>query len=309
MLYLISKLLLALMKLIVGVAASDDVMYNQFKNIWIENIKNIPDHLKDQIQFYFLYSDNHKVMRSLETHTDFYCNKTYDNISESIFNRTISFYKYLRKEYSLDNDSNYLRMRNSGTYILRTNVSTLFDFSKLIKWLQNKPKTLFLGGSINGSYVDIYTTMSGTNMVFSLDLVLYLTENNKIDLNVYSEDEALSVLIIQNLNVFLINIKRLDFIQIHEIPDLQVPYVPHSVIFHKCKIGDESLFCFRFKSFDRSRDLQIMKYVNDSIYKKDICSIVQDTLIKYNLGLATESPSYSSLFSESTFKIHTGYFM
>lgn len=298
------------LKLIVGIVASDSVIYNEFKQVWIKHIENIPEHLQTHIEFYFLYSDKQKNTQRFKTHTDYYCHEQHSNcISTSIFKRTISFYKYLRKEYSLDTDSNYLEMRNDGTYVLRTNISSLFDFSKLLKWLENKPKTLFFGGSINGAYNDINTTMSGTNMVFSLDLALYLTDNNNIDLNIYSEDEALSILIVQNLNIFLINIKRLDFIEIHAIPSLQVPYLPHSVVFHKCTIGDESLFSFRFKSFDRNKDLQIMKHVSNNIYKTNICSIVKNTLLKYDLELFAESPSYGSLFSEATFKIHTGHFM
>lgn len=296
------------LKLIVGIVASDGDVYSKFKEIWIQSILYIPEQLRKQIEFFFLYSDKNKDTQHFKTHTDFYCNKTYNSISESIFQRTIDFYKHLRNKYSLDDDVKYFDMRNGGTYILRTNISTLFDFSKLTKWLQNKPKTLFFGGSINGAYNDLYTTMSGTNMVLSLDLALYLTENNNINLKVYSEDEALSTLIIQKLNVFLINIKRLDFIEIQEIQDLLVPYLPHSVVFHKCIVGDESIFSFRFKSFDRNKDLQIMKYVNENIYKKDVCSITKDILQNYHLDLLTESPSYGPLFSETTFKIHTGLF-
>lgn len=300
------------MKIIVSVIASDNEIYNQFKDVWIKTITEIKNtDMRDIFDFYFVYSEKTKrPIVEYEHYTDFNDLKsvflpTSDNkiITKSILNRSIELFKHLwSNKYSNSDDKQI--------YILRTNLSTFFDFKKLHTWCINKPTENFFGGSINGFYNFENTTLSGTNMVFSYDIMIYLIQNYlKCDLRVMLEDEAISRLIIQNVNVFLINIKRIDFLEMEPVilPSHVWPATPHSIVYHKCKINDNSIFCYRFKTFNRNDDIVKMNLICDNIYKesfnlnKTISNISK--LYKPNLSITEEASEYGSNYSERPFKI------
>ena len=304
------------MKLIVSLVASYSEIFDQFKIIWINYIIKLRQLYPDlNISFYFLYSEvNVRKDRTIYHYTQdkqlLYCD-FYDEditgendriryISKSMFKRTLSFFNHLK-------DNNLL---NNETYILRTNLTTLFDFNKLMKWLNFKPKELFIGGSFNGSYEDINTSLSGTNMIMSSDIINYLSNYpyNIKYLNEYSEDEILSSLVIQNLHVYIINIKRLDLIEIDALPHLNIPYIKPTISYHKCHISDESIFSFRFCTHNRLIDIDCMNVLSNQIHNSNIQNYVHNIIDKYNFDLTTESPEYGKLFSESTFKINTNKF-
>ena len=296
------------MKLIVAIVASKSEIYNQFKIILVNYIikLNNPD-----VSFYFLYSDQDTpdTEQRLDNNyfgdklifTDFY-DRDIENVdthiryvSKSIFKRTIAFFRYLEKNNFLYND----------TFVLRTNLTTFFDFNKLLRWLENKPCNLFFSGSFNGSYQEKNTTMSGTNMIMSSDIVASLSKLHfdLPELTLVSEDETLSLLIIHNLPVSIINIKRLDLMEIDPIPELNIPYIKPTVCFHKCEIGDESIFSFRFKTHDRIRDINCMNKLSIDIF--DINFTIEQYVVqlinKYNFNLNKESSMYGKLYSENVF--------
>lgn len=309
------------MKIIISIIASAD--YTKFKDTWVKYIKYINNNviLSEIFDFYFLYSDKNgkSCQVSLDNkllYTDFYDNddipSSYTehnrNITKSILNRTGVFYKYIKNILNLDDTNSYLNYKNKGLYFIRTNLSTLFDLNKLYKWIQDKPKVSFFGGSFNGFYNNLYTTISGTNMIFSLDVMIYISyKYNTLDLSHYLEDEAISQLIIQNLKVFLINIKRLDFIEMDAIvlKDYTWPVTPNSIIYHKTIIGDENVFSFRFKTFNREHDITVMNSIIECMTFNDfnLTEFVNKTSINHNLQISEESPTYGKLFSENTFKI------
>ena len=182
----------------------------------------------------------------------------------------------------------------------------------MISWLDGKPKVNFFGGSFNGFYNNLYTTISGTNMIFSLDLMIYLCYNyENADLKNYLEDEAISQLIIKNLDIFLINVKRLDFIEMDEVVLEEVnhvwPATPNSVVYHKAKSGDNDIFTFRFKTFNRDNDIKAMNLLLDNIYKSDynLTNFVNQYVNSYTppLPISEEGPTYGTLYSERPFKI------
>lgn len=320
------------MKLIVGIVASDNANYTEFKNIWIKNIIEIKKNplLCELIDFYFLYSDENGQSKQIKyktgqvLYTDFYDNKefkeknnqeeanNYPAVTISIFNRTIEFYKYIKDILNLDNNESYIKYRTDGLYFLRTNISTLFDFKQMVSWLDNKPKANFFGGSFNGYYNNMYTTISGTNMIFSLDLMMYLCYNyENADIKNYLEDEAISTLIITNLNVFLINVKRLDFIEMKEVVLEHInhfwPATPNSVVYHKTNAGDNNVFTFRFKTFNRKNDIKAMNLLLEEIHKNNynLTNFVEKYVNSHSppLPISEEGPTYGKLYSETPFKI------
>ena len=298
------------MKLIVVIVASNSEIYNQFKTIIINYIIKLNN---SNLSFYFLYSDTNVAETEQKLiynnynqnllFTDFYDKDISGEedrikyISKSMFKRTVTFFNYLKINNLLDQD----------TFVLRTNLTTFFDFNKLFKWLEDKPHNLFFSGSFNGEFLGINTTVSGTNMIMSSDIVDYLS-NFKYDLkelDVFSEDETLSLLIIRNLPINVINIKRLDIIEIDPIPELNIPYIQPTVVYHKCPIRDESIFSFRFKTHNRIRDINCMNTLSIDIFDPNfnIEQYVLKLIKLFNFDLNVESPEYSYLYSQKVFTL------
>jgi hypothetical protein len=291
------------MKLIVCIVASCSQVYDAFKIIqinYIIKLKKFYPHL--DINFYFLYSviDVKDAIYHLDENRKFiYCD-FYDKdiekrkegyISKSMFKRSIAFFNHLKNENLLNND----------TFILRTNLTTLFDFQKVMQWLNNKPNQLFISGSFIGEYQAKNTTFSGTNIIMSSDVILYLSNipYNIEYLDRFSEDQLISRIVIQKLPVFIINIKRLDIIEIDAI------YIKPTICYHKCNIGDESIFSFRFKTHNRQIDIECISKLSNDIFNNDfsIGKYIVEIVDKYNFDLTTESQKYGQLYSESTFKL------
>lgn len=311
------------MKIVVGIVASDNENYVEFKKAWVKNISLVKKdpHLANLFDFYFLYSDSKGESKQIlyeETrqilYTDFYDKvdtTEFESVTHSLFSRTITFFNYMINVFKLHEDEPYNRYKNDGLFFVRTNLSTVFDFKLMAKWFEDKPKTSFFGGSFNGFYNGLYTTLSGTNLIFSLDIMLFLTLNkDMVDMRVMLEDEAISQLIIHKLNIFLINVKRLDFIEMEEVrlpPDHVWPATPNSVVYHKTKIGDEDVFTFRFKTFNRDNDVIVMNFVIDEIWKTDfkLNDVVNKVSNLYEppLPLSEEGPTYGELYSKRPFKI------
>lgn len=311
------------MKIIIAIVASNNANYENFKYVWLKNILKVKKdpYLSQIYDFYFLYSDskgeNKNVMYSDNgiqntLYVDFYDNQdqeTFPSISHSIFSRTIKFFNYMIKELNIV--ESVLKYKEDGLFFVRTNISTVFDFKLMMKWFENKPKIDFFGGSFNGYYQGLYTTFSGTNLIFSFDVMMYLNNNkNRVNMTFLLEDEAISHLIITELSVFIINVKRIDFIEMEEVqvtPDYVWPATPKSIIYHKASIGDENIFTFRFKTFNRENDIIVMNHVVNELWKEGfrLNNLVESVSKLYipELPITDEGPLYGELYSKRPFKI------
>lgn len=231
------------MKLIIGVIASRDSYYDSFKDIWIQNVTRFNRRSALKLDVYFLYcqsiSTEYGVMSIGDHVYDFFCN---DHESfPNILKKTVVFFQYLCHHTSFD-------------YVLRSNVSTLFDFEKLILWLQQKPRTLFFAGTFIGNLDPSFIALSGTNLSFSNDLVHLMAQQLKYtEYRSVLDDVAISHFLFQYTGIRVYNIKRLDFTD--------------SVIYNRCNKFDTDIFCFRFKN-DRYRneDLLMMNYIFRHLY-------------------------------------------
>jgi hypothetical protein len=309
------------MKVIVAIIASKDPLYNHFKEIWIRCINHIKT-TNLNYEFYFIYSE--EVKDNISYSLDIYPNYTnyyykYKPFETElmrreviVLNKILDFYEYIRNKLNLDNNNSYnYNTLEDTTYILRTNLSSLFDFVKMYNYLLDKPKKNFFAGTINGFYNNIYTTISGMNSILSLDTMMYSIDNAdniREYLKVLKyEDDTMSNYIIQNLNVFLINIKRLDFIEMEEVilPTHVWPATPKSIIYQKCNIGDQDIFSFRFKTFNRINDIEVMNMLNDNILKDgfNLNNFVDFMSKSCGYLINTESETYGELFSKKPFKI------
>lgn len=246
-----------LKKIIFGILASHNEQYNDFKQNLINHISHFKNSPYAQcIDFYFLYSEPNKADQCLENINNLYYNyysdiNNTDTLMISFVRRTFSFLKYLHtNNISLD-------------YFIRTNITTLFDYNKLLRWLDNKPDKLFSAGTFIADLNYIYTSLSGTNITISKDIIPFLINNeHNILYNLECDDVIISSLIIENLDVTLSNIKRVDFVQILDHYESK-----RHILFNGSYIYDNDVFCFRFKTLDRFFDVKLMNKISNLINK------------------------------------------
>lgn len=282
------------MKIIFGILASTNENYSQFIDIWVNNIqrfKSGPN--KDLIDFYFIFTEPN-IKKSIEINSSYY--KYYseykENVSmmDSFINRTISLLDYL-KTFDL-----------LGDYFIRTNLSTLFDLEMFSQFVKLLPKNNIIAGSVIDNVNSLYTYISGTNILLSRNLVEFLILNKKhiLDESILSgDDQRISSLIIENLDVTLLLIKRLDFIEIENV-------ITPSILFQSCD-NTNNLFCYRFKTTDRNNDIKIMQLLQSKMYNNDfniiqfISSLIDDPNISYK-EVSVQNKNYDEL-TYTLFKI------
>lgn len=233
------------MKIIICIMASNTEEYNGFKLEWIKNINYIKKK-SDVFDFYFVYGGIKEKIIKNNNFTDIYY-----EITETIPNmlrKTLFFFEYT-KNIHFD-------------FLVRTNLSTLFDFEKMTNWFNDLSNTKFFGGSLIDSFDGLNTKISGTNMVFSKDIIDLVVLHQDRFPYVFNEDIELSIMVFFNIkNCNHKTISRIDFLE-------------NQIVFQKCKTFDNNVFCYRFKSNIRTNDIYyyslIMKYV---IFDKNILNI------------------------------------
>lgn len=266
------------MKIIFGILASKNENYSKFIDIWIDNIKRFKKGpLKEYIDFYFLYTEKDSQPNSIFSYSeikenegtlpsngkDTFTDDTYtiyynyyseykkdDSLMDSFVRRTIGVLDYLNKREKL------------GDYFIRTNLSTLFQFDILIKWAETLPLKNMIAGTIIDNINSIYTHLSGTNIVLTRDLMYFILVNREHVLKssiLNGDDARISSLVIENINVCLLLIKRLDFIKIKD---------KNLILFESTKTSN-NLFCYRFKTENRITDTKVMNLLLNRFYDKD----------------------------------------
>lgn len=267
------------MKIIFGILASSGEDYQRFRDIWIQNIRSFKSTSnRDHIDFYFIY---HEPTGNLVQKCDGFVNYFWDNthgvsMMDSFVQRSISLMEYISKDIGEPFD-----------YFIRTNLSTLFDFNSLLEWTRKVPRRNFIAGSVIDNIRSKFTTLSGTNIVLTPDLVDYIIRNkSKLvpECVLEGDDQRLSNLVIANVDVDVMLLKRIDFIEMN-IGDR---YISPTIIFQSSHGNLSNVFCFRFKTFCREKDITYMKRL-----QKDITSV------NYNL--------YDSLASLLTDGYYTDY--
>jgi hypothetical protein len=264
-------------KIIVAVLMSSQEHYLLMKELWIQNIISTND---NEISLYFLCDSDGIPEKELETINhknifNFYTNTKNLSMYVNMITKSLNFFEYLK--------------RNSyfGThYVLRTNASTMFNFKMMQNWIQMIPKENFLGGSFISNFSGINTILSGTNLLFTPDILNILLDNKqKLNMNLIDDVCFTSFLIHYIKGLKIINIKRLDFIE--------------NVLYHKCHIGDKDIFCFRFCSKDRYDDLLYMSNLLNNNFELNI-----EKILNYSKKqITTEFPEYGEMYSKKVFSV------
>ncbi len=146
--------------------------------------------------------------------------------------------------YFLSTDSTY-------THIWRTNLSSVFDFVGLEKYLDTIPSTNFYGGYV-GKADDIFFA-SGAGFLLSRDVAEYLVANKASLRYDLIDDVAIGALLEPKFSI--VPIDRC-WVQTGE-EDIE-------------SLLDQHVFHFRCESYQHLRTVEFMQYVSGKIIKKDV---------------------------------------
>lgn len=225
-------------KVYVGILASHGEPYDSFRKVWLRNIEHTLNlGCEVSYKFYFIYGGDTEDIVRHKNHVDLYY--SYPETIPNMLRKTLRFFDHVEEdilEHGLDSDN---------VYILRTNLSTLFNFHMYQDWLQDTTSQMFFGGSIIDGFQGRTTVFSGTNMVMSRDVMQFVLLHQDRFSYKYNEDIELSAMVMLNTSCKLKAMKRLDFL--HD-----------KVIYHKCDLFSEDVCCYRFKSSDRKSDVTMM---------------------------------------------------
>lgn len=253
------------MKLAIAVIASPGKEYEAMKELWIANVqtvnKNFP-HI--QLSAFFLYGkgkgEGHLQISDLSYSVldlnngcyDFVVNELSENL-RNIITKTLVFTKYLLTDFP-----------SRPEFILRTNLSTLFDIPKFISFLSNMSHSsstkLLFGGTFVHGFLETCTWFSGTNLTFSYETANILYQYSSLINAVPSlDDVALSIFLVNQLSykIAFFNIPRIDFVE-----NVSLKYTSLATDLNE-------VFCFRFKTKDRNNDTNTMKTLYHSNFDKE----------------------------------------
>jgi hypothetical protein len=287
-------------KIIFGILASTNEHYSQFIDIWIDNITRFKrGPYANLIDFYFIYNEPNTSKSLIPDNPEHpmyyhYYSKYNENDSmmDSFLNRTVCLLDHLES--------------TPFDYFIRTNLSTLFQLDMVIQWIQTFPKYNIISGTPIDKLNSIHTYISGTNIILSRDLVEFLLLNREYLLDekiLHGDDQRISSLIVQNLNVNLLLVKRLDFIEM----TYDNGYIPPCIVFQNC-YDINNLFCYRFKTKNRENDIKYMKMLQQQFYLENfnplqfVTSILNDPLAPYQ-KTGTQNIDYDKL-THTMFQVH-----
>lgn len=243
------------MKIIVGIIASHNKEYDDFKKIWIDNINHTLSQTNLEYKFYFIYGEKSKSTSDGNYNNIYF---PYNETLRNVLYKTLDFMEYINNKYD-----NYI--------LIRTNLSTLFDFKMYEEWLRNIPESKFFSGSLINAIHGYNTTFSGTNLTMTRDVVEFILKHRSRFTLTYNEDEEISLLVMANIKCKHKTIKRIDFIQ-------------DKIMFHRCKKFAENIFCFRFKSDNRYNDYKNMKMMLSCIKSKyNVNKFIRDNFYDYSI--------------------------
>jgi hypothetical protein len=173
--------------LMLVISSQTQSVYRQHKAIWETYMKSHPD-----IECYFI-EFNPSVLAPLLTSTTLFLrgHETYLGILDKTFK-------------ALD----YFTRRKQYDYIIRTNLSSVWIFPKLMRFLETAPRTGLYGGVICNNQP--WSFISGAGITFSWDVVQTLLQNRHlVYMNKFIDDVDIGLACLQ-LGIPLTPIPRVD---------------------------------------------------------------------------------------------------
>ena len=261
-------MVMAIKSIHVVILSSENDEYNAFKKVWIENILSIKKNNDINYEFYFVYGgcNSFKIVNN-GSYNDIFT--TAPETIHGMLDKTLQIFEHLY-------------CHNTSGYVMRTNLSTLFNFNGLKKWFDNMPELNLFGGSYINGFSNKNTLISGVNMTISWDILGDIVKHKrhlKNNLQKLNEDIQISRFVFNTRNPLTKCMGRIDFLE-------------KRITFHKCFSKDLSVYCFRFKSNNRENDVVKMRKLLDSQFDTEL--FVRNC----KLPIFQEMPQYSKLFNK-----------
>jgi hypothetical protein len=295
------------MKCIVGVISSEGPGFQTMKEVWKKNVSTFNNcGSGDSVELYFLEGkqrNDNDLYHVEEIEENIYsfqanCKETFENI----LRKSIIFFKHVAEFDTLNEKGEF-------TFVMRSNLSTLFDFHKLFNYLYEVNSCLhtnkrehFIGGSIIDKYCSLQTYFSGTNITLSIPVIRVLIQYYKrmiLD-TIAGDDVVLSGYAIKLCfdKLVMRDIPRMDFCG--------------EITFNSCGPFDNSVFCYRFKSSDRSQDSTLMNNFLENMNSiKDLKELFfylyEKKLFNCNGFLNVKNPGYKNTFTKPFILHHYTY--
>jgi hypothetical protein len=191
---------------------------------------------KDKIKFFFIELRNDLDVDICEK-DDYIFVKGEESIRPGISVKTIESMKYVNENYKYD-------------YLIRTNLSTLWNVNNLLNFKKSLPKYNFAGG-----FIMFNTFISGTGIILSEDVSIELCKSFLIT------DEYDDV-VISNL------IRKLGY-SLFNISDYRIEYLTDNNPDKILHTDIENILYYRIKNDkDRNIDLQLFKRIFSSLYNR-----------------------------------------
>lgn len=180
------------LKVLILITASDNLpVYAELTKIWRSYMHSDPEH----IEAYFI-KDNPYQFDNYMIHDDVIWTKTNESIIPGILNKTI-----------LAMECMFHRL-DEFDYVIKTNLSSFYVFSRLLKFLNTLPRTqCYCGAKID--FLD-YPFVSGAGTIFSTDLAKRMVFSKDFFYDSTWFDDTRIGYFFQLNNIEIISASRLD---------------------------------------------------------------------------------------------------
>lgn len=214
------------------------------------------DIYKNDIKYFFIeYKENIKY-NIIEIDNFIYIKGQEDPLIPNLLSKTISAINYINSKYKFD-------------YILRTNLSSVWNIPKLLCLYNEIPKQNFFGG-----YVNFNSFITGTGIFFSRDLIGKLLE---INVNNYNEldDVSISKHMIKN-NIKMCGINKMYNYKMNyqildeNVRDINSPHHKNNILEIDDNTYIDDILYFRIRNQSLERDLLVTKKIIKRIYNIEI---------------------------------------
>jgi len=289
------------MKCVIGVISSRGDGFESMKETWMKNVERFnASRQGNLVELYFIEGEQRNDtelyhVEELLPNIHLFranCEETFKNILK----KSILFFKHI-------SEIDHKEEPKELTFAIRSNLSTLFDFEKLFKYLYEVNTALhikewehFIGGSIIDKYCALQTFFSGTNLTFSMPAVKLLVQNyREIVKNTKDGDDIVMSAWLVNMchkSLLMRDMRRLDFCK--------------EVTFNSCDSFDNSLFCYRFKTDNRKEDAILMSNCSKLLYtglsvKEQFVDLYQKGLFKLEGYVNVKNRGYENTFTKIFF--------
>jgi len=228
------------MKILMLVISSDTFpVYAKHREVWRMYMKSHPE-----VDCYFIHYRPEAIIPILTKDTLFLRGmESYGGITR----KTIEALQY------------FFQRGTPYTHVVRANLSAVWDFKELIKFLETQPKTGLYCGMILDHNKTMVPYVSGAGILMSIDVAQLLVRARNIAYSAQAIDDVDFGYALSRVGVTPTHGKRVDFISLQHY-DEHNDKIPEGTYHYRVKHQDYT--------GDRMEEIQIMRRILARIYNK-----------------------------------------